>query len=145
MPVNVDLPLAIGIPIEYVPDQNMRLKLYRRVADLQNDDEIQTISEEFTDRFGPLPEPVNNLIYQFRIKVRAEAAGLASVTVEGEQIVLRYPPLPDGVTSRNLPYIGSLVRSGKNAFWLPLGTDEQEWKTRLLETLSVVIKECPLS
>jgi len=145
IPVNVDLPLAIGIPIEYVPDQNMRLKLYRRLADLQNDDEIQTISEEFTDRFGPLPEPVFNLIYQLRVKVRAEAGGLASVTVEGEQIVLRYPPLPDGVTSRNLPNIGPLVRSGKNAFWLPLGTDEQEWKTRLFETLSVVIKECPLS
>jgi transcription-repair coupling factor (superfamily II helicase) len=145
IPVNVDLPLAIGIPIEYVPDQNMRLKLYRRLADLQNDVEIQTISEEFTDRFGPLPEPVNNLIYQLRVKVRAEAASLASVTVEGEQIVLRYPPLPDGVTSRNLPNIGPLARSGKNAFWLPLGTDEQEWKTRLLETLTVVIKECPLS
>ncbi|MBE3144083.1 MAG: transcription-repair coupling factor, partial [Planctomycetes bacterium] len=145
MPVNVDLPLAIGIPIEYVPDQNMRLKLYRRLADFQNDVEIQTISEEFTDRFGSLPEPVNNLIYQFRVKVMAEAAGLASVTVEGEQIVLRYPPLPEGVSSRNLPNIGTQVRSGKNAFWLPLGNDEQEWKTRLLETLSVVIKECPLS
>jgi transcription-repair coupling factor (superfamily II helicase) len=65
--------------------------------------------------------------------------------MEGEQIVLRYPPLPEGVSSRNLPNIGPQVRSGKNAFWLPLGNDEQEWKTRLLETLSVVIKECPLS
>jgi len=145
MPVNVDLPLAVGIPIDYVPEQNMRLKLYRRIADLQSDDEIQAISDEFIDRFGPLPDPVNNLFYQFRVKVQAEAAGLTSVTIEGEQIVLRYPPLVEGVNSRNLPNIGTQVRSGKNAFWMPLGSDEQEWKTRLLETLTVVIKECPLS
>jgi transcription-repair coupling factor (superfamily II helicase) len=145
MPVNVDLPLAVGIPIDYVPDQNMRLKLYRRLADLQNDDEIQAISDEFIDRFGTLPDSVINLLYQFRVKVRAEAAGLASVTVEGEQIVLRYPPLVEGVNSRNLPNIGPQVRSGKNAFWMPLGNDEQEWKTRLLETLALVIKECPPS
>ena len=31
----MDLPLAIGIPVEYIPDQNLRLKLYRRLADLE--------------------------------------------------------------------------------------------------------------
>ena len=35
LPVRVDLPLAIGIPVEYIPDQNLRLKLYRRLADLE--------------------------------------------------------------------------------------------------------------
>src|SRR4030042_3323594 len=34
-PVNVDLPLPSGIPLEYVPDQVLRLQLYRRLADLQ--------------------------------------------------------------------------------------------------------------
>ncbi len=34
MPVNVDLPLAIGIPADYIPDQDLRLRLYRRIADV---------------------------------------------------------------------------------------------------------------
>ena len=34
MPVNVDLPLAVGIPAEYISDQDLRLRLYRRIADL---------------------------------------------------------------------------------------------------------------
>ena len=37
LPVSVDLPLAIGIPVEYIPDQNLRLKLYRRLADLERE------------------------------------------------------------------------------------------------------------
>ncbi len=48
---------------------------------------------------------VANLFFQMRVKLRAEAAGLASVAMEGEQIVLRYPPLPEGVT-RAMPQAG---------------------------------------
>ena len=46
-------------------------------------------------------KPVANLFFQMRVKLRAEAAGLASVAMEGDQIVLRYPPLPEGVTRAN--------------------------------------------
>ena len=138
MPVNVDLPLEVGIPTEYVPDQNMRLKLYRRLADVQNEEDLSAMTEEFADRFGHLPEPVANLIYQFQVKLRAELAGLASVTIEGEQIVLRYPPLPEGVTSRNLPNIGFQTRSGKNSYWMIKSPDVFEWKPRLLEVLTAI-------
>jgi len=138
MPVNVDLPLEVGIPSEYVPDQNMRLKLYRRLADVQNDEDLRAMTEEFADRFGHLPESVANLIYQFQVKLRAELAGLASVTIEGEQIVLRYPPLPEGVNSRNLPNIGYQTRAGKNSYWMIKSLDAYEWKPRLLEVLSAI-------
>jgi transcription-repair coupling factor (superfamily II helicase) len=138
MPVNVDLPLEVGIPSEYVPDQNMRLKLYRRLADVQNEADLSSMTEEFADRFGHLPESVANLIYQFQVKLRAELAGLASVTVEGEQIVLRYPPLPEGVNSRNLPNLGYQTRAGKNSYWMMKNPDAFEWKPRLLEVLSAI-------
>ena len=82
MPVSVDLPLSVGIPVDYVPDQNMRLQLYRRLADLQNEQEVRSLAEELRDRFGPLPEQVSNLIFQMSVKLRAEVAGLASVTAK---------------------------------------------------------------
>jgi transcription-repair coupling factor (superfamily II helicase) len=138
LPVNVDLPLEVGIPTEYVPDQNMRLKLYRRLADVQNEEDLRAMTEEFSDRFGHLPESVANLIYQFQVKLRAELAGLASVTAEGEQIVLRYPPLPEGINSRNLPNIGYQTRTGKNSYWMIMSLDAYEWKPRLLEVLTVM-------
>src|SRR6185295_10834574 len=79
MPVNVDLPLAVGIPAEYIPDQDLRLRLYRRIADLRDEIELDALGSEFRDRFGILPEMLQNLLYQMRVKLRAERAGLNSV------------------------------------------------------------------
>jgi transcription-repair coupling factor (superfamily II helicase) len=83
MPVNVDLPLAIGLPTNYIADQDLRLRLYRRIADLRDETEIDALVSEFTDRFGDLPDMVVHLFYQVRVKLRAEKAGLAGVNWEG--------------------------------------------------------------
>ncbi|MDP2777027.1 MAG: helicase-related protein, partial [Anaerolineales bacterium] len=56
MPVNVDLPLAVGIPAEYISDQDLRLRLYRRIADLRDETELDALGSEFRDRFGQMPE-----------------------------------------------------------------------------------------
>ncbi len=144
LPVSVDLPLPVGIPIDYVPDQTMRLQLYRRLASLENEAEVEALAEEFNDRFGQPPEPVQNLFYQMRVKLRAEQAGLASVLLENDQLVLRYPPLPEGVTSRDLAGIGMGARTGRNAYWMPLNENGTEggWQERLLEALSAIIAVC---
>ncbi|MBI4926892.1 MAG: transcription-repair coupling factor [Anaerolineae bacterium] len=137
LPVSVDLPLGIGIPVEYIPDQNLRLKLYRRLADLELESDLDALKDEFVDRFGPLPEQTSNLIFQMRVKLRAQAAGLASVSFEGEQIVLRYPPLPEGVNERNLRTLGREVRAGRNAYWMAA---TGEWREHLLSVLDVILE-----
>jgi transcription-repair coupling factor (superfamily II helicase) len=138
MPVSVDLPLSIGIPAEYVPNKNMRLQLYRRLADVRSQSELKTMIEEYSDRFGALPEQTANLFYQMEVKLYAEMADLVSVTVENNQIVLRFPSLPVGVLSRPLPDLGAGVRSGKNAYWISeMGED---WKENLLNVLSAIIE-----
>ncbi len=140
LPVNVELPLSTGIPVDYVPDQDTRLKLYRRLADIQNEKDLETISDEFVDRFGPLPEAVQNLKYQMKVKIRAEKAGLSSIGVEADQIVLRYPPLPSGTISRNLIDLGQVARAGKNAYWLPYSASLDGWLDRLLQVLGELDK-----
>jgi transcription-repair coupling factor (superfamily II helicase) len=134
MPVNVDLPLPVNIPASYVSDRNARLRLYRRLADLRTLVELETLAEEFHDRFGPLPEETVNLLYQLKVKVLAEKAGLVSVSGENGQIVLRYPPLAEGCPPRALPDMGSLTRTGKNAIWLS-GIDRDDWQVQLIEIL----------
>jgi transcription-repair coupling factor (superfamily II helicase) len=134
MPVNVDLPLAVGIPADYIADQDLRLRLYRRIADLRDETEIDALSSEFNDRFGPLPEMLENLFYQMRVKLRAEKAGLSSINWESGQIVLRYPPSADGKDSNRLPDLGPGIRGGKSAYWCSFGTDK-DWEEKLLEVL----------
>ncbi len=134
LPVNVDLPLAIGIPAEYIPDTDLRLRLYRRLADLTDEAALEALGAEFTDRFGPLPEMATSLFYQMRVKMLAEQAGLISVSMESGQIVLRYPPPPEGTESKRLPDMGAGVRGGKNAYWCTFGR-EPDWQERLVEIL----------
>ncbi|MBE3040665.1 MAG: transcription-repair coupling factor, partial [Chloroflexi bacterium] len=130
LPVNVDLPLAIGIPETYVPDTNLRLRLYRRLADLTDKSALEALAAEFTDRFGPLPEMITNLFYQMQVKLLAEAAGLVSIGMESGQIVLRYPASPEGTESKRLPDLGPGIRGGKNAYWCLFGKDT-DWQVRL--------------
>ncbi len=139
MSVSVDLPVEIGIPVTYVPDQNMRVSLYRRMADVPDEQALDALRVEFQDRFGTLPEGVAGLFYQFQVRLRAQQVGLASVTVEGGQIVLRYPALPEGVPARNLPNLMPAARSGKNAYWMQMPADETIWKASLLALLSTLI------
>jgi transcription-repair coupling factor (superfamily II helicase) len=134
LPVSVDLPLPVSLPASYIPDRQTRTRLYRRLADLRSQDEIETLSEEFIDRFGPLPEETINLIYQLKIKLLAEKAGLASVSGEGGQIILRFPPLAEGENSRDLPELGEDIRAGKNALWMPV-SETNDWQDKLLTVL----------
>jgi transcription-repair coupling factor (superfamily II helicase) len=139
LPVNVDLPLAIGIPETYVPDTNLRLRLYRRLADLTDEAALEALTAEFTDRFGPLPGMVTDLFYQMRVKMRAEKAGLVSVGMESGQVVLRYPAPAEGVEAKRLADLGPGVRGGKDAYWCMFGKDA-DWQERLLKTLEILEK-----
>jgi transcription-repair coupling factor (superfamily II helicase) len=133
IPTVVNLPLSIGIPDSYISDQSLRLKLYRRLADIKDEADLATIEMEFEDRFGPLPEQVRNLIYQIRVKLLAANAGLASVGFEGRQLVLRYPPLPEGVQTRKLKEFPRPVLTGKNAYRIQFtAQDEEFWQEALV-------------
>ena len=134
MPVNVDLPLAVGIPADYIADQDLRLRLYRRIADLRDETEIDALTSEFKDRFGELPEMTRNLFYQMQVKLRAEKAGLSSINWESGQIVLKYPASANGAEAKRLADLGPGIRGGKSAYWCSFGTDK-DWKQKLLDVL----------
>ena len=136
MPVNVDLPLAVGIPSEYISDQDLRLRLYRRIADLRDETELDALGSEFRDRFGhQMPEMTQNLLYQMRVKLRAEKAGLNSVNMESSgQILLKYAAPTDGSEAKRLSDLGNGVRGGKSAYWVTVAKEEV-WTVKLLEVL----------
>jgi len=135
--VAIELPLSVGIPQTYLPDERLRLQLYRRIADTIKEKELGRVREEFIDRFGPLPEETENLLWQLKIKLMAEACGLAAINIEGDQIVMRYPALPEGIKARELADIGVDTRRGKNAYWLPVA-GESDWRTRLEQVLNLL-------
>ncbi len=139
IPVSVDLPLTVGIPVIYIPDQSLRLQLYRRMAHLEEVSELDALEAEFHDRFGQPVQQVTDLFFQLRVKLMAAKAGLVSISVEADQLVLRFPQLPNGVTSRELPPIGYQTRAGKNAYWMKFDPADDGWRENLLQVLGAII------
>ncbi len=136
IPVNVELPLPTGIPADYVPDKGVRLGLYRRMADMRRLDELEALEEEFRDRFGPLPEAVQNLLFQLKVKLLAEPGRLTSIGVENGQIVLRFG---ENQPPDDLPPLGPQARIGKTAIWLPYD-NTPTWQERLIEVLERIAR-----
>ncbi len=138
-PITVELPLTIGIPETYIEDDQTRIKLYRRMASVSQENELDALDAEFTDRFGPLPGEIRNLVFQIRVKILAERIGLKAVVKEGNDIVLKFPQLPGNVEDRNLPKISSRIRPGKNSYRI-IGIDwnNNEWQDDLLNFLSIL-------
>jgi transcription-repair coupling factor (superfamily II helicase) len=134
-PTTIDLPLAAYLPTDYVPDAALRLRLYRRMAGLHTLEEVDEMAEELADRFGQIPDSVDNLLFQLRVKVLAARAGLTAVTVEAGQLRLRVPALEQFPRYRLQRYLGDGVRVSKKAIWFgrDLGTDE--WKVALVRVL----------
>ncbi|MFN2177522.1 MAG: transcription-repair coupling factor [Anaerolineales bacterium] len=133
---NVDLPLPISIPEDYVPDKTVRLGLYRRLAELRSINDAEVMREEFIDRFGAPPELVKNLFFQIEIKLISEQIGFSSITTENGQIVMRFP---DNEVPENLPELGNRVRVGKTALWMPYDT-KMDWQHVLQQTLLLIGK-----
>ena len=75
----INLNLDIRIPEDYVPNMNHRLMLYKRIASIRSEDQIGAIREEVQDRFGVVPEAVENLLKYGWIKLKAENLKIRSI------------------------------------------------------------------
>ncbi len=134
-PTTIDVPLAAYLPTDYIPDPGLRLRLYRRMALLDTMDETEEMAEELADRFGPIPDPVHNLLYQLRVKSLAQKSGVISVTVEAGQIKIRLADME--LFDRHLlqAYLGSQVRVSKKALWMARDLSTHEWQVALVQVL----------
>jgi transcription-repair coupling factor (superfamily II helicase) len=86
----VDLPVEAHLPDTYVPEEAQKLELYRRLARARSSGDLAAFRQEVTDRFGPMPLPVTRLVEVAELRLTAEAAGVASMSREEGQLVVRF-------------------------------------------------------
>ncbi|MFM5906799.1 MAG: transcription-repair coupling factor [Novosphingobium sp.] len=93
--ITVDAPIMI--PEDYVPDLAVRMALYRRLNDAEDMGEIEAMSAEMIDRFGPLPAPTANLVKLIQIKQQAIVANIAKIDVgpKGTLVSFHNDQFPD--------------------------------------------------
>jgi transcription-repair coupling factor (superfamily II helicase) len=131
---SISLPLDAHMPEEYIPNLNTRLSLYHRLAKVEDIEDLADMARELRDRFGSLPEPVENLLYTVKIKVLAMQAKVSSVFTQGRQIVIK--PQETVIASRSCEPEAwqaakqSLGRSHDGA--VKIGATQVKLDTRLL-------------
>lgn len=130
--VRIDLPIAAALPEDYVPDVQLRLQLYRRLAELETLDQIEEIEQELADRFGPLPAPARNLMYQLRLKALARRVGVDSIVAENGRLVLRSSEGDFPNREQLQRMLGERVSVGRRDLRLPL---ERGWREELVRVL----------
>ncbi len=84
--VRVDLPVDAHLPHDYVPGERLRMEAYRKVASVQDDDQAQAVLDELTDRYGPAPAPVLNLLAVARFRAAMRALGVTEVSMAGRNV-----------------------------------------------------------
>ena len=87
---NIGLGLPVLIPETYVPDLPVRLGLYRRIGALGSDAESEAMAAELVDRFGPLPEEVENLLQVVGLKRLCREAGVEKLDSGPKGMVLSF-------------------------------------------------------
>ncbi|MBK6706131.1 MAG: transcription-repair coupling factor [Sphingomonadales bacterium] len=109
--ITIDAPILI--PDDYVPDLSVRMALYRRLNDLDGALEIEGLAAEIADRFGPIPEPTQNLLRLIEIKQNALVAQVAKIEVGARGALVSFhedrPPNIPGL----LAYVERLGVSAK--------------------------------
>jgi transcription-repair coupling factor (superfamily II helicase) len=96
-PPDVVLDRPAHLPDGYVPDDDVKLDLYRRLARSASSGEIDGLRDELRERFGPLPAMVETLLDMTRLRVMGAALGLQNVLVRGDEARLTFRP---GTTPR---------------------------------------------
>jgi transcription-repair coupling factor (superfamily II helicase) len=89
---NVNLRVDLRIEDDYIPDMNQRLTVYRRMAGVRTEEELERLIDEVRDRYGPPPDSVLNLAEYASIRLMSDRLGLDSVDREGQTVVLKFRP-----------------------------------------------------
>jgi transcription-repair coupling factor (superfamily II helicase) len=86
--INIGVPVLIPEP--YVSDLPVRLELYRRLARLESQEELDDFALELLDRFGPYPSEVQNLLHIMNLKHLARQASVSKIEVGDKGAVLTF-------------------------------------------------------
>jgi transcription-repair coupling factor (superfamily II helicase) len=109
--ITVDAPILI--PEEYVPDLDLRMGLYRRLNDLEQQQDIEAFAAEMIDRFGPLPDATENLISVIQIKLNAKAACVSKMDVGQKGTLISFHDNRPPNVDKLLAYVDRLAGVAK--------------------------------
>ena len=90
----IKLNLSSYIPEDYIQDISIRIEIYQKIANINNNQSIKNLKLELKDRFGKLPIPLENMIYISILQIEAAKAEIKSIIQTNNTITIRiYKPV----------------------------------------------------
>jgi len=106
---SINLGISVRIDSSYIPEENQRLRMYKRIAGAQSQPELEDVRAELQDRYGDPPPSVLNLLAAGELRLFCERLGIAQLDRKRTQIELPQPGAPPSggpqhtMLSRRLP------------------------------------------
>ncbi len=136
--INVDLPAYL--PEDFISDIDVRLNLYRRLSSLREKVDLEVMIEEMTDRFGPPPVEVSNLVAVMSVRLLLKKKGVSKLDVSNKTLTFNFSPESNVDPEK----VVSLVKRDPNRFQflserkLNVKIDEKPSLDALLEAIRII-------
>ena len=124
--VRIELPIDAHLPTDYVESERLRLEMYKRLAEVRTEADIEAVEAELHDRYGPPPEGCVNLLAVARFRLLARTAGLTEIVTQGTFIRFGPASLPESRVLRlQRLYPRSVVKEAAGHILVP-AADERD-------------------
>ncbi len=87
-PVRLDVNVDAYVPADYIPYEQAKIEVHRRVAGALEVADVERLREELEDRFGAVPEPLENLLALQRARIKFGQAGARTVSFRGDRLAV---------------------------------------------------------
>jgi transcription-repair coupling factor (superfamily II helicase) len=126
-PVRMDVPVDAFVPGDYVPYEAAKIEIHRRISGAREIADLIVLREELEDRFGPIPDPLENLIKLQDARIKLGRAGAQTVGFSAGR--MRVAPIDLGEAGRRalkaeLP--DAVYESGRSTIAVPVPQDAEQ-------------------
>ena len=139
-PVRLDVNVDAYVPADYVPYEQAKVDVHRRIAAAREVADLAVLREELEDRFGPVPDPLRNLISLQQARIKLGQAGARSVTFRGDRLAVT-PIELDSVRAKKIraEIPEALYESGKSQLSVRVPNDPLKRFPALVRAADVLL------
>jgi transcription-repair coupling factor (superfamily II helicase) len=139
-PVRLDVNVDAYVPSDYIPYEQAKVDVHRRIAGSREVADLVELREELEDRFGDLPDPLRNLIALQQARIKLGQAGATAVTFRGDRLAVT-PIELDSVRAKKIraEIPEALYESGKSQLSVRVPKDPRERFPAIVRAADVLL------
>jgi transcription-repair coupling factor (superfamily II helicase) len=142
--ITIDINVNAYIDDSYISVESRKIEMYKKIASVQEHQDVIDIEDELTDRYGDIPEPVRNLISIAYIKALSRVLGFNAVLEKNEAIIFQI----GNAKKINIEAIGKTAAKYKRQLLFNAGTNPYLMyrisgivRNKLLDNIKIVLQD----